>query len=83
MFKRQNPFRADFFRHIGLITQLGTSVVLSIILSILGFNYLDSVLDTRGVLKIAGVLIGVIIGMLAAYRQLKKYYEKNDINHHG
>lgn len=83
MLKNQNPFRSEFFSHIGLITQLGTSVVAAIILSILGFNYLDKILHSHGILRIAGVLIGVILAMLTAYRQLKKYYQKNDVNIHG
>ncbi len=83
MLKRQNPFKTEFFKHIGLITQLGTSVVLAIILCILGFSYFDKVFQTQGVLKIAGVLSGVILGLFVAYRQLKKYYENSDINSDG
>ena len=75
MLEKQNPFKNEFFKHIGLITQLGTSVILSIILCVLGFNYFDGIFGTNGVLKIAGVLSGVVLGMFVAYRQLKKYYK--------
>jgi len=76
MLKEQNPFKFEFFKHFGLITRLGLSVVVSIVICVLGFNYLDKKLQTNGNLLIVGVVLGVILGMIAAYRQLKKYYER-------
>ena len=76
MRKKQNPLKNEFLKHIGLITQLGTSVVLTIVLCVLGFNYLDELLNAGGILKIAGVLLGVFLAMFTAYRQLKKYYKE-------
>jgi F0F1-type ATP synthase assembly protein I len=78
MLEKQNPFKNEFFKYIGLITQLGSSVILSIILCILGFVYLDRKFHTNGILIIPGVILGVLLGMVMAYRQLKKYYKTTD-----
>jgi membrane associated rhomboid family serine protease len=83
MLKNQNPFRPEFFKYIGLIANLGISVVLTIILCFLGFNYFDKIFHTQGILKIVGVLAGVVLGMFVAYRQIKKYYKNNDLNANG
>jgi len=74
MLRKQNPFKNEFFKHIGLVTQLGFSVAIPLIICVLGFNYLDKWLQTEGDLMIIGVILGVALGMLAVYRQLKKYY---------
>jgi len=75
MLKNQNPLSKRFLKHIGLITQLGLSVVSSILIFVLGFMYLDRKLNTNGKLVIVGVLLGVASGILAAYKLLKKSYK--------
>jgi len=76
MLRKQNPFRNDFFKYIGLITQLGFSVIIPIVICVLGFSYLDKRLEMNGNLIVAGIILGVALGMITAYRQLKKYYGK-------
>ena len=74
MWKKQNPLAREIIKHIGLITQLGLSIVGSILIFVLGFLYLDNKLHTEGKLIIAGVLLGVAAGILAAYRLIKKTF---------
>jgi ABC-type dipeptide/oligopeptide/nickel transport system permease component len=76
MIRRQNPFKKEFFRHIGLVSQLGFSVVFIIAVTVIFFSYIEKKLQTNGILMIAGVLLGVVLGMLTAYRQIKKYLSK-------
>jgi uncharacterized membrane protein len=78
MLKPPNPLKKEFFKHIGLIGSLGFSVIISIILSLVVFKYLDNLLDANNNLLIVGIVFGVFIGMMSAYRQLVKYYKKTD-----
>jgi len=75
MSRKENHFKNEFLKHLGIITQLGLSVVLTIVLCVLGFSYFDRIFNAGGILMISGVISGVILSMLIAYRQLKKYYE--------
>ncbi|MDO9578710.1 MAG: AtpZ/AtpI family protein [Candidatus Cloacimonadales bacterium] len=75
MLKNQNPMLREILKNIGLITQLGLSVISPILIFVLGFVYLDKKLHTEGKLIIIGVLLGVATGILAAYRLLKKTYK--------
>lgn len=72
MLKKENPLLREILKNIGLITQLGLTVICSVLLFVLGFVYLDGKLHTEGKLIILGVLLGVAAGILAAYRLLKK-----------
>ena len=73
--KRDNQINKEILKNISLITQLGLSVISSILLFVLGFVYLDKRLHTDGKLIIIGVLLGVATGVLAAYKLLKKSYK--------
>lgn len=75
MLKIQNSLNKEILKNIGLVTQLGLSVISSILIFVLGFVYLDKKLHTEGKLIIIGVLLGVATGILAAYRLLKKTYK--------
>ena len=73
--EKQNSLNKEILKHLGLITQLGLSVIGSILIFVLGFVYLDKKLHTGGKLIIIGVLLGVATGILAAYRLMKKLYK--------
>ncbi|MFC1898695.1 AtpZ/AtpI family protein [Candidatus Cloacimonadota bacterium] len=73
--KRDNQLNKEILKNFGLITQLGLSVVISVLIFVLGFAYLDKKLDSDGKLIILGVLLGVASGILAAYRLIKKSYK--------
>ena len=72
MQKNKNPVLKELLKNIGLITQLGLSMISSILIFVLGFVYLDKKLQTDGSLVIIGVLLGVAAGILAAYKLIKK-----------
>ena len=72
MRKNQNPLLKEIFKNFALISQLGFSVIISILIFVFGFVYLDKKLDTGGNLIIVGVVLGVIFGILAAYRLVSK-----------
>ncbi|MCF7793508.1 MAG: AtpZ/AtpI family protein [Candidatus Cloacimonetes bacterium] len=63
----------EILKNFGLVTQLGLSVIISILIFVLGFNYLDKYFSANGKLLILGVLLGVLCGILVAYRQVSKY----------
>jgi galactitol-specific phosphotransferase system IIC component len=75
MRKPDNPIIKELFRNFTLISQLGFSVIISILLFVFGFVYIDKKLDTNGDLVIVGIVLGVIVGILAAYRLVKKHFK--------
>lgn len=72
----ENPLTKEIFKHFALISQLGFSVISSILLFVFGFLYLDRKLNTGGNLIIAGVVLGVLVGILAAYSLIKKHFKE-------
>ncbi len=77
---KQNPVVKEILKNFGLVTQLGLSVIISILIFVIGFNFLDKKLNANGNLLILGVLLGVSCGILVAYRQISKYYKNSDSN---
>jgi F0F1-type ATP synthase assembly protein I len=73
--KQNNQINKEILKNFGLITQLGFSVISSILIFVLGFVYLDRKLNTDGKLIIIGVILGVASGILVAYRLIKKSYK--------
>ncbi|MBT4575126.1 MAG: AtpZ/AtpI family protein, partial [Candidatus Cloacimonetes bacterium] len=59
-----------------LISQLGFTIIGSILLFLAGAIFLERKFQTEGILILVGVLIGVISGVFAAYKLLKKTLEK-------
>lgn len=75
---KKNPVLQEILKNFGLVTQLGLSVISAILIFVLGFNYLDKKLLANGKLLILGVLLGVLCGILLAYRQVSKYVKNNN-----
>ncbi len=78
MWKRKNRLNSELLKYISLITQLGLTVISSILIFLVGALYLEKKFQTDGVLILVGILIGVAAGVFAAYKLLKKNLEKDD-----
>ncbi len=76
MWKRKNPLNDELLKYISLVTQLGLTVISSILIFLVGALYLEKKFQTEGVLILVGVLIGVAVGVFVAYKLLKKTLEK-------
>ena len=76
MWKKQKILDKELLRHLSLLGQLGLTVITSILIFFFVFLYLDRKLQTGGILVGVGVFLGVIAGVLAAYKLLKRFYEK-------
>ena len=76
MWKKQKILDKELLRHLSLLGQLGLTVITSILIFFFVFLYLDRKLQTGGILVGVGVFLGVIAGVLAAYKLLKGFYEK-------
>ena len=76
MWKKQKILDKELLKNFGLVTQLGLSVIASILIFLFGFIYLDKKLHTEGKLIIVGVILGVIAGIVAAYRLIRRFYKK-------
>ena len=66
----------EIFQYFTLITQLGLTVILSILLCTFLFIFLDSKINSNGILIPVGVILGVLIGILSAYKLIKRSFEK-------
>ncbi|RLC56555.1 MAG: hypothetical protein DRH89_05435 [Candidatus Cloacimonadota bacterium] len=76
MWKKKNQLNNELLKYISLITQLGLTIISSILIFLVGAIYLEKKFQTEGVLILVGVLIGVAVGVFAAYKLLKKTLEK-------
>ena len=63
-------------KYFGLVSQLGLSFISSLLIFFFLFLFLDKKLKTNGILMIIGTVLGVAAGIFAAYKILKRYYEK-------
>jgi len=77
MWKRKSQLNSELIKYISLVTQLGLTVIGSILIVLAGAIYLEKKFQTDGVLILIGVLIGAAAGILAAYKLLKRYLEKD------
>jgi hypothetical protein len=57
---------------------IGFYVALSIVLPLLGGRWLDGELDTRPAFTLAGLILGLVVALYGAYRQLMEVM--NEIN---
>ncbi|MBT4576018.1 MAG: hypothetical protein HOB92_06070 [Candidatus Cloacimonetes bacterium] len=76
MWKRKNPLNSELIKYISLISQLGFTIIGSILLFLAGAMFLERKFQTEGILILIGVLLGVVVGVFAAYKLLKKTLEK-------
>ena len=77
MWKRKSQLNSELIKYISLVTQLGLTVISSILIFLVGAIYLEKKFQTDGVLILIGVLIGAAAGVLSAYKLLKRYLEKD------
>ncbi len=76
MWKKKNPLNNELIKYISLISQLGFTIIGSILLFLAGAIFLERKLKTDGIVILIGVLLGVVTGVFAAYKLLKKTLEK-------
>jgi len=61
---------------LGLVGVLGLVIVIPLLLgSILG-NYLDGITHTKDIYLLLGLLLGLIVGVLGAYRLLAPFLKR-------
>lgn len=74
--KRGNSFiDPEIISYLSLITQLGLTMIIFIVIFLLIGRYVDKLLGTNQVFLIVGILIGLIGGIYTNYKQLRKFYE--------
>lgn len=72
--RKKKNLNKEWYKYFSLISQLGLVVVSSILIFFFLFLYLDRKFNTNGILMAVGVFLGVITGVLGAYRLLRKIY---------
>ncbi|HOQ79801.1 MAG TPA: AtpZ/AtpI family protein [Candidatus Cloacimonadota bacterium] len=65
---------------IVLLTQLGLTMALSILLWVLVFFYLKRTYQLHDFFLIIGAILGIITGFIADYRIIMQYFKKEDLN---
>ncbi len=66
----------NFFDYIGLVTELGLSVVVSILIGLFAGLWLDRKFGFKGFFTIILLIFGVIGGFIAAYKLIKELDNK-------
>ena len=65
----------EIVKYLGIITQIGLTVVGSILIFFFLFLFLDKKLNTRGILLPVGIILGIVSGFVYSYRILKRFYK--------
>ncbi|HOE91328.1 MAG TPA: AtpZ/AtpI family protein [Candidatus Cloacimonadota bacterium] len=65
---------------IVLLTQLGLTMALSILLWVLVFFYLKRTYQLHDFFLIIGAILGIITGFIADYHIIMQYFKKEDLN---
>lgn len=76
MLKKPKIDDPEVFKYIGLITELGLSTAIVIVISVLITFYIIRALNLNTYFLTFGILIGLIAGYFNAYRIIKKFYGK-------
>ncbi|MCF7857880.1 MAG: AtpZ/AtpI family protein [Candidatus Cloacimonetes bacterium] len=79
MLKKNKKLNSVLVKYISLITQLGLTMISSILICLLGAVYLERKIQTDGLIILIGVLIGVAAGIFLSYKLLKKMLENDRI----
>ena len=66
----------NFFDYIGLITELGLSVVISIAIGLFAGLWLDKKFGSKGIFTVILLIFGVIGGFISAYKLIKELDNK-------
>ncbi len=74
MFKKYDGFDPTLLKALSLITQLGLSMISSIVIFLLIGRWIDKIYDTANLFLIIGIICGIISGMLSNYIILRKFY---------
>lgn len=68
----------DFLQNLALVTQLGISMTVPIVLSIFIGNYIDKKLGTKGVFLIIFIILGIGASISSLFRLTMKKDKKNE-----
>ncbi len=78
MRKRKNQLNNELLKYISLVSQLGLTVIGSILILLAVSIYLEKKFQTNGLIILIGILVGVVAGVFSAYKLLKKSIEKDN-----
>ncbi len=71
--------RNSIFYYFGLVTQVGLTIIICILLSLWIGRYIDTWLGTKGIFSIVFILIGIAAGFVSVYKQIIAKDERKDI----
>jgi len=74
MFKKYDGFDPTLLKYLSLITQLGLSMISSIVIFLLIGRWVDKMLETQNIFLIVGIICGIASGILSNYILLRKFY---------
>ncbi|HHE37904.1 MAG TPA: AtpZ/AtpI family protein [Candidatus Cloacimonetes bacterium] len=74
--KNKKLINNELLTYISLITQVGLTFIISLLIFFFLFLYLDKKLQTNGILTGIGTLLGVFSGFYASYKLIKRFIGK-------
>lgn len=75
MFKKHDNFDPEILKYLSLITQLGLTMISSIVIFLLIGHWIDKIYSTANIFLIIGMILGIGGGILSNYMLLRKFYE--------
>lgn len=74
MFKKYDGIDPTLLKYLSLITQLGLTMVSSIIIFLLIGKFFDDLLNSGKIFLLSGIVLGLVSGILSNYMILRKFY---------
>jgi F0F1-type ATP synthase assembly protein I len=62
----------DFFYYLGLVTQVGLTVIFSVLAGLAIGMFLDRVFNTKGVFTVFFIISGILGGAFVVYKEIMK-----------
>jgi ATP synthase protein I len=75
LFKKIPKPNNEIFKYVTLISQLGLTVIFSILICVFAALYFGKKFNISGILLPIGVILGVFAGVYSAYKLLKRFFE--------
>ena len=64
------PMSRPIFYYFGLLTQIGLTIIITLVIAVFIGQYLDKKFSLNGIFTILFIFIGIAAGFLSVYKQI-------------
>lgn len=64
------PMPRPIFSYLGLLTQIGLTIIFTLVIAIFIGQYLDKKFSLNGIFTVIFILVGIAAGFISVYKQI-------------